>query len=61
MKMNFSNVDEYIKYFPSDRQTLLEQVRAAIKAKAPEAVENIGYGMPAYKTNAKPLVYFAAF
>jgi uncharacterized protein YdhG (YjbR/CyaY superfamily) len=28
---------------------------------APGAVESISYGMPAYKLNGKPLVYFAAF
>jgi len=61
MKTNFETVDEYIKSFPPDIQILLKQVRAAIKAKAPEAAENISYGMPAYKTNGKPLMYFAAF
>ena len=28
---------------------------------APNAIESIAYGMPAYKVNGKPLVYFAAF
>jgi uncharacterized protein YdhG (YjbR/CyaY superfamily) len=54
-------VDEYIKSFPEDIQEMLKQVRATIKENAPEAVENIAYQMPAYKTNGKPLVYFAGF
>lgn len=61
MKTDFTNVTEYIHTFPKDIQLLLKKVRATIKAKAPEAVEGISYGMPAYKTNGKALVYFAAF
>nr|WP_315263210.1 DUF1801 domain-containing protein [uncultured Flavobacterium sp.] len=40
---------------------LLENVRASIIKRAPEAIESISYGMPAYKTNGKPLVYFAGY
>ncbi|MFZ4547709.1 MAG: iron chaperone [Bacteroidales bacterium] len=54
-------VDEYIKSFPADVQTLLNALRAVIKEKAPEAIESIAYQMPAYKTNGRPLVYFAGF
>lgn len=54
-------VDNYIKSFPENVQVLLKQVRAVIKENAPEAAESIAYQMPAYKTNGKPLVYFAAF
>ena len=56
-----NNVDEYILDFPEDIQSLLNQIRSAIKQAAPDAEESIGYGMPAYKTHGKPLVYFAAF
>jgi uncharacterized protein YdhG (YjbR/CyaY superfamily) len=59
MKTDFKSVDEYISTFPKDIQTLLENVRMTILKKAPEAVESISYGMPAYKTHGKPLVYFA--
>ena len=61
MKAEFKSVDEYIKTFPGDIQLLLEKVRTTIKEKAPEAIESIAYGMPAYKTNGRPLVYFAGF
>jgi uncharacterized protein YdhG (YjbR/CyaY superfamily) len=56
-----SSIDEYVKTFPEDVQKLLEQIRATIKEKAPEAIESISYGMPAFKTHGKPLVYFAGF
>ncbi len=55
------DIDEYIAGFPKDIQNNLEQIRSTIKKVAPEAEESIGYGMPAFKTNGRPLVYFAAF
>lgn len=55
-----SNVNEYIAAFPPEVQAVMQQVRAAIKANAPEAEETIAYGMPAYKLNG-PLVYFAGY
>jgi uncharacterized protein YdhG (YjbR/CyaY superfamily) len=54
-------VDNYIKSFPENVQELLNQIRAIIKENAPEAEESFAYQMPAYKTNGKPLVYFAVF
>jgi uncharacterized protein YdhG (YjbR/CyaY superfamily) len=54
-------VDEYIKMFDNDIQAILEKIRATIVAHAPGAAECIAYGMPAYKINGKPLVYFAAY
>lgn len=61
MKIDFKSVDEYIKSFPNDIQSLLDRFRTTIREKAPEATESISYGMPAYKINGKPLVYFAGF
>ncbi len=58
---NFKNVDEYIISFPVPVQERLKQVRQTIKKAAPDAEENISYGMPAYKLFKRPLVYFAAF
>jgi len=54
-------VDSYIKSFPENVQILLKQIRSIIKENAPEATESFAYQMPAYKTNGKPLVYFAGF
>jgi uncharacterized protein YdhG (YjbR/CyaY superfamily) len=56
-----TTIDEYITGFPDDIQLILYKVRSTIKQAAPDAEETIGYGMPAYKTHGKPLVYFAAF
>jgi uncharacterized protein YdhG (YjbR/CyaY superfamily) len=54
-------VDDYIKSFPDNIQVFLKQIRATIKENAPDSDESIAYNMPAYKTNGKPLVYFAGF
>jgi uncharacterized protein YdhG (YjbR/CyaY superfamily) len=54
-------VDSYIKTFPINVQVFLNQIRSIIKENAPNAEESIAYKMPAYKTNGKPLVYFAGF
>jgi uncharacterized protein YdhG (YjbR/CyaY superfamily) len=54
-------VSEYIRSFPKTTQILLKQVRSVIQQTAPEAEELIGYGMPCYKLNKKPLVYFAGY
>lgn len=62
--MNTTNNDEvtaYIQKFPEDVQDILRSIRKLIKENAPDAIEVMAYGVPGYKTNNKPLVYFAAF
>ena len=54
------DVDAYIKAAPAETRAGLEKMRSTIRATAPAAVESISYGMPAYKYEGKPLVYFAA-
>lgn len=56
-----NEVETYILQFPDDVQEILRSIRKLIKDTAPEAEESFAYGMPAYKTNKKPLVYFAAY
>ena len=54
-------VASYFAKFPEASQKRMQQIRALILEKAPEAQESISYGMPAYKTNGKPLIYYTAF
>ena len=61
IKNHFNTVDDYIKAFPVNIQDLLKKIRHTIIENAPGVTEEISYGMPAYKTNKKRLVYFAAF
>ena len=57
----FEDVNAYILSLPKEIQKHLNQVRKTIKSEAPGAEEGISYGMPAYKLNGKPLVYFAGY
>ncbi|WP_113654824.1 iron chaperone [Pedobacter namyangjuensis] len=52
-------ISNYIKSFPEETQILLNQIYHTIKKVAPDATESISYGIPAFKLNGKPLVYFA--
>ena len=54
-------VQNYISTFPKEVQELLKEVRQIIINTVPDAEESISYGMPAYKINSRPLVYFAAY
>ena len=56
-----STVEEYLAGFDGDTRARLDEMRATIRAVAPEAVESIAYGMPAYKLDKRPLVYFAGY
>jgi uncharacterized protein YdhG (YjbR/CyaY superfamily) len=56
-----SSVDEYIAGLPQDRRGPMEQLRATIRAAAPEAAEVIAYDMPAYRLNGRFLVSIAAY
>jgi uncharacterized protein YdhG (YjbR/CyaY superfamily) len=60
-KSGFDSIDEYIATFPEDIQKILQEVRATIKAAAPEAEEKISYQMPTFTLNGGNLVHFAAF
>jgi uncharacterized protein YdhG (YjbR/CyaY superfamily) len=57
---SFNTIDEYIATFPDDIQKKLKEVRAVIKAAAPEASEKISYQMPTFFLFGN-LVHFAAF
>lgn len=59
-KKRFTTIDEYIKTFPEDIQSILEKMRQTIRKAAPEAEEAISYQIPTFKLNGN-LVHFAAF
>jgi uncharacterized protein YdhG (YjbR/CyaY superfamily) len=58
-KVRYSSIDDYIASFPPEIQKILEELRATIKAAAPEAQEKISYQMPTFTFHGN-LVYFAA-
>ncbi|MBI1277318.1 MAG: hypothetical protein GC179_04240 [Anaerolineaceae bacterium] len=59
-KAGFASIDEYIATFPKAIQERLQDMRATIKAAAPDATEKISYQMPTFYLNGN-LVHFAAY
>lgn len=57
-KSSYSTIDEYIANLPADIQAKLQQLRAVIKASAPDAKEKISYQMPTFELKGN-LVHFA--
>lgn len=57
----YSTVDEYLASFSGEVLARLKTIRKVIRETAPDAIEGISYGMPGYKLNKKPLVYFGRF
>jgi Uncharacterized conserved protein len=55
------SVDSYINQQPEEVRERLAAIRSLIIECAPEVQEGFAYGMPAYRLNKKPLLYFAAF
>ncbi len=53
-------IDEYIDRAAPEAQPILRRIRATIAKAAPDAVETISYGIPAFKLR-RVVVYFAAF
>jgi uncharacterized protein YdhG (YjbR/CyaY superfamily) len=56
-----TNIDEYLATLTNDHRSALGKLRKAISAAAPRAEEAFSYGIPAFKLDGKPLVWFAAW
>jgi uncharacterized protein YdhG (YjbR/CyaY superfamily) len=56
-----TTIDEYITEFPPETQSVLEEVRALIRAAAPGATETISYAIPTFDLDGAHLCHFAAF
>lgn len=55
------SIDDYIAEFPEDTQKVLQEIRALIRASAPDATETISYAIPTYDLNGAHLVHFAGY
>jgi uncharacterized protein YdhG (YjbR/CyaY superfamily) len=53
--------DEYLASVKPDQRRALEKIRQAIHGVAPKAKECISYGIPVFRLNGRPLVYFGAW
>ena len=58
---SLTTVNSYISSQDPKVQIVLNKLRKIINTLAKESVESMSYGMPGYKLNGKPLIYFGAF
>jgi len=61
MKVKAKSVEEYLADLLLKQRKHLKELINLIKKYAPDAVEVISYGMPAYKHSGRILVYCSAF
>ncbi len=55
-----TEVDAFLAALPDETRRALQRLREMIATAAPEAVEAISYGVPAFKYRGRPLVSFGA-
>lgn len=55
-----SDVDEYLKSATPTQRVELEKIRKIVKQMVPNTEEAISYGIPTFKHNKRPLIYYAA-
>jgi uncharacterized protein YdhG (YjbR/CyaY superfamily) len=60
-KRKLATIDEYLADVNTDQRRTLNKLRAIVRAAAPEAQECISYGIPAFRLNGRPLVFFGAW
>lgn len=55
-----AQIDAYLATLPDDMRDALENLRRTIQAAAPDAIEAISYGAPAFEYRGRPLVAYRA-
>jgi uncharacterized protein YdhG (YjbR/CyaY superfamily) len=57
----YATVDQYMATLPNERRAVMEQLRATIRAAAPQATEAISYNMPAFRLDGHFFVSYDAY
>lgn len=55
-----ADIDAFLARLPETARSSLDSLRRTIRRVAPEAVEKIGYGVPAFSYRGRPLVSYGA-
>lgn len=54
-------VDDYVRTFPPEVRTILEDIRRTVREAVPGAAETISYQMPTFTVGGRRFVHFAAY
>ena len=54
------DVEAFLAALPGDRRAALLELRQVIAEAAPDAVESVNYGVPAFKYRGRPLVSYGS-
>jgi len=60
-KQKPTTIAEYLAQTKPEQRAALQKLRRTIRAASPKAEECISYGIPAFRLNGCPLVFFAAW
>ena len=56
-----TEIRAYLAALPPATRVRMQQIRAIVRRLAPGAVEHFSYGIPGFKLQGQPLVWYAAF
>ena len=56
-----TTIAQYIASFEGDTKTRLAVLYKTIKTEIPDAEQLISYGLPTFKMNGRPVIYFGGF